>query len=183
MVTTRTPHPDWKWFYVTRFKLAGLTDYYTHKDSILYENHDLFLSLIDYQALYYPVLVIRIRYPTEELFMADQRANWTFIHYKIPREDESKLKDYIKSCKDSVDTPITVFASQGYKISISWVDDKNSYVVTVSPKEGSKVNSKSSLPSWSDDWQEAIFMCGYKHEVLCDGGDWTPLLDKDDNWG
>ncbi len=115
--------------------------------------------------------------------MAETKNQWTFVHYKIPREDKGKLEEYIEACKGDVDSTISDLCGQGYKLSLSWVDDKSSYVCTITPKDGVKKNVRSSLPSWSDDWKEAVFMCGYKNEVLCNNGDWTPLLDKDDSWG
>lgn len=108
---------------------------------------------------------------------------WNFVEIKLVSDDKPALDEYMKSHKNDPTSILTEVASYGYKISISWVDDRNAYVVSVSGRDGGKKNANATVTSWSDDLNEAIGMAGYKVVKLTGGEEWAEYATTLGEWG
>lgn len=71
---------------------------------------------------------------------------------------------------------------EGYKISISWVFDQNSFCASLIGTPTTKANEDVVMTTWSDDLPEVIAMMYYKHVVICDRGKW-PTEKSGNRWG
>lgn len=108
---------------------------------------------------------------------------WKFINLRLTSDDKPGLAKFIKKCKDDVGDCLRELAIANCKLSISWVDEKTAWCVTVSPTKQSKLNKDCSMSSWSDDWVEAIYMTGYKVLVLAESGSWEKIASSQEDWG
>lgn len=115
--------------------------------------------------------------------MATKKYDWNFVNIKLTAEDKPKLEKYAKEHKLDVVSALTAIASYGYKFSLSFVDDSNSWVASVSGSDRSKHNNKATMTSWSDDPAEAIFMAAFKCDVITQGEDWKEFEQENSNWG
>ena len=125
----------------------------------------------------------RFIYPNEVSLMASKKFEWTFVNIKLKPEDKESLLKYAKEHKGQVESALSAIASYGYKFSLSFVDDSNSWCASVSGNERTKFNDKCTITSWSDDISEAIFMAAYKCDVVTEGGDWKEYEETSSNWG
>lgn len=98
-----------------------------------------------------------------------------FINVQLSEKDKPRLEAYAEHYNGDAVEMAYELTAQGYKLSISWIDDRNSFCVTVSGSKRTKFNKEHSMTSWSDDLTEACFMAGYKHEELAKKGDWEGL--------
>jgi len=108
---------------------------------------------------------------------------WKFINLRLTKDDKPGLKKFRETCNNDVGECLKELAISQCKLSISWVDDKAAWCVTVSATKQSKQNQNCSMTSWSDDWEEAIFMTGYKVITLAQSGSWSDLADAAEDWG
>lgn len=122
-------------------------------------------------------------YFTLRSFEMAKRDTWKFVEIKLVKEDKKALEKYAEQFKGNMVDMIEQLCSYQYKISISWVDKQNSYVVSVSGTDHSKDNDNRTLTSWSDDVIEAVEMALYKVEVICSGGNWDDHATEQSNWG
>lgn len=108
--------------------------------------------------------------------------DWEMINKRLQLEDKQAFEKWVTKNPASVADLVTEVATNGYKLSITWVDNSNSFVVTASGRKDEGRNKKKSLPSWSDDVQEALYMTVYKILVIFEGGEWESD-DMAQNWG
>lgn len=115
--------------------------------------------------------------------MARAKSEWQFIDVKLETEDKPKLEKFAKEYKLDVEAILTEISAMGYKLSISYVDKQNSFVVSVSGNDRTKHNNGCTMTSWSDDVIEALFMAAYKVIVVTDRGIWSEYATDTSNWG
>lgn len=108
---------------------------------------------------------------------------WKFITRRLDENDRVELQKYIDEHDGGTEEILQEILGAGYKVSISWIDDQSSYVVTVSGSKRSPHNDGYSMTSWSDDIWEAVAMCGYKVFVLAEGTGWKKIEASPDSWG
>lgn len=176
-IRSQIPIGTFKWC-----DLRGIQHYRSETVFILNRDPEAFRYLMFLSEVYREDFALDYWYPSKEKFDMVAFNKWVFVKRKILKEEREQFAEYQKSMKGSVNSIITMLCGESLKLSISWVDDRNSYVATVTPKKGVKRNEGMSLTGWSDSWEEAVFMCGFKHEALCDGGDWS-TFEVEGDWG
>lgn len=127
--------------------------------------------------------IVGFAYLTERDFIVASLSNWKIINVRLKKEDKPALEAFADSVENDVFHVIDEVLSQGYKLSISWVDAQNSYVVSVSGTDRAKYNKGCTITSWSDEVSEAIMMMGYKVLVLGEKKAWVDLDMPEENWG
>lgn len=120
-------------------------------------------------------------FPTENHFMS-KFVGKTFASISLTADRKKDLDEWVKTQKVTGLTAIESLLSDGYKVSLTWVDDQNSFCFSVIGTDNSRVNRDAIMTSWSDDLNEAAMIAAFKHYVMCDGGDW-PLVDNTQRWG
>lgn len=109
--------------------------------------------------------------------------NWTFANVRMTKADLPRLREFMQNYDDDPVAAILDVLGSGYKVSISWLDEQQSFVVTLTGTERSKHNQQTSMTTWSDDLQEAFAMAAFKHFVLCEAQEWQDYENASQNWG
>lgn len=109
--------------------------------------------------------------------------NWSFVEVKIGREDKQLFQDWTQARGEVVTSMIETLCSYGYKVSVSWVDSHNSFVVSVSGSDSGKLNKQCTMTSWSDDVIEAFQLAVFKVVHVTGEGVWSDYATEKDNWG
>lgn len=105
-----------------------------------------------------------------------------FASIRLDRASEKEFTKWVSETKVRGFDAMERFLGDGYKVSATYVFDKSSFCVSVIGTEVTKPNQDKIMTSWSDELEEAFQIAGYKHYVICDGGDW-PTQDNDAPWG
>lgn len=130
-------------------------------------------------------LNLRIMYIYRDMeeFMASKDFNWDFVELKLTEKDKPKVQAFAKEYNGDCVEILADIVEIGYKVSISWVDKQNSYVVSVSGTDRSPDNQKQTITSWSGDIFEACAIAGYKVLKLADDKLWKELATEVSTWG
>lgn len=122
-------------------------------------------------------------YQKMESFIMAKKFDWTFVEIKLEKKDKPLVEKFAESYKHDPLEILDDIAELGYKVSVSYVDDQNSYVVSVSGNSRTGINNQQTVTTWSGDLGECIAMAGYKVLKLSDGRDWKELETQSSNWG
>ncbi len=106
----------------------------------------------------------------------------TFVNIQLTAEDRPRLESFDKQYGNDTTKHLMDLTGSGYKISMRWVEEKQSFCVTLIGHKSMKRNQNFSMSSFSDDLHEAIVMANYKDAMICDGGEWDKHA-QDSNWG
>lgn len=110
-------------------------------------------------------------------------SNREFSTLSLSEGDKKQLYEWAD--KETI-TPLdcaTELGLAGYKLSFTWVDDQQSWCVSLIGTETSKPNQDKIMTSWSNDLGEAVIIGYYKHVVMCDSGSWPVRADNEGRWG
>lgn len=114
-----------------------------------------------------------------------QAASWNKIEFITRSMDETEaasFKQWVKSVDKEASTMIQDAMLDDYKLSVTWDDNNECFIATLTGKQEQRSNADKALSSRSDDWYEAIMLTLYKHHVLFNGGKWSGSSQKN-NWG
>ena len=110
-----------------------------------------------------------------------RKFDWSILNTRLSAEQASNFEAWMRQNKPEPEELVTTLCGSGYKVSISWVDSSNSFVVTVSGRTEGR-NMKKSIQSWSDDPIEALALCEFKRNVIFANGEWHDTAERT-NWG
>lgn len=122
-------------------------------------------------------------YQFEGMLQTMAIRNWSMVNIKVDRSKVKEIEKYGEQFHNELEALVDSILSHGYKISMSYVDSRNSYIVTVSGTENSKYNNQTSMSSWSDSALEAFLLCSYKVNVITEGGKWSDYELTSSEWG
>lgn len=142
-----------------------------------------FMQILYWRSVFSPHFTVDLCYQQKEHFHMAKKAEWEFVEVKLQTTDKAKIDKFGDQFKNNSTSILEEVLSRGYKVSISWVDKQNSYVVSVSGTDRSKANNGTTMTSWSDDLDECICMMAYKVLELTHGGDWTEFATERSSWG
>lgn len=109
-------------------------------------------------------------------------GDFTFSTLRIEPDDAPAFEKWLEGNTVNPLAVLEQFTSDGFKISVTYVIDQNSFCVTVVGTKETKRHDKCGMSSWSDDLAEALGMTWYKHYILCDGSEW-PTKGHGKRWG
>lgn len=109
-------------------------------------------------------------------------GNMEFVTFKISPEEKKDYDKWADSCELSVDDVLNKFGGDGFKMSLKYVADVQSWVFTVIGTDVTKAHKNQAMSSWSDMVLDVVLVAAYKHYVMCDGGGW-PENGKSGLWG
>ena len=127
--------------------------------------------------------VVHMFYERMEFFIMAQKFAWTFVEIKLLAGDKPKVLAWAEK---NVTNPLEVIddiTELGYKVSISYIDDRNSYVVSVSGSDRTPQNNKQTITTWSSNLEECLIMAGYKILHLTKDGKWEDYATESSDWG
>lgn len=114
--------------------------------------------------------------------MAKKKFDWNMVTVRLDKSDQKKVHQVATKQEIDWHAAATALGGLGYKISMTWVDDRLAWVVTATGQVDHAINPASSISSWSQDPEEALILTWYKVCVVFDGGEW--VSDNDDiPWG
>lgn len=106
----------------------------------------------------------------------------TFATLRLTKDDEKDFTDWASKLKVSPVDLLVDLTGRGFKVSAAWIDDQNSFVVSLIGTDRTKLHQGMVLTSWSNDLGEAIVITAYKHLVVCNEQAW-PVEQSGDRWG
>lgn len=109
--------------------------------------------------------------------------DWTFVEIKVLASEKKDFLEWVNANGITGLEAVDDITELGYKVSISYVDSQNSYVVSVSGKKDEGMNQKLTVSSWSGNLEEACCLAGYKILHIARDGDWTEYETDSTNWG
>lgn len=147
----------------------------------LYAIHGLvsrYMSLLGFQ----PGEAVYLQMFESEENMAKKFGNWTMISARLSKDDKKKFHQAVEKSGLNAHDAVIELLGAGYKVSVSFVVDRESFVFTVTGPKDHKLNGEKSMTSWSDDLAEAMYMGWYKVRFVFGDGSWAD--DNDDvPWG
>ncbi|AXH78403.1 MAG: hypothetical protein [Circular genetic element sp.] len=109
--------------------------------------------------------------------------NWKFIDVKLPVSMKPEVAIFNEQYDPNYIDAVEDITELGYKVSISYIDKQNSYVVSVSGSERSGYNIGCTLTSWSKELNEAIQIAAFKVLKYMRNKDWKEFEDDTEVWG
>lgn len=114
-----------------------------------------------------------------------QAQNWSkieFVSRNLLSEEADDFKKWEKGVSAESGSLISQVMLDDYKLSVTYDDNNECFIATLTGKDDQRHNSNKALSARSDDWYEAIMMTLYKHLVLFSGTKWSGSSQKN-NWG
>lgn len=105
-----------------------------------------------------------------------------FSTLRLLTEDKEKYAGWVQKTKANIVDMVAAFCGDGFKVSVSYITEQNSFCVTIIGTDNTKQHKECCMTTWSDDLEEAILMAGYKHYAMCDGAAW-PMQETAQRWG
>lgn len=94
-----------------------------------------------------------------------------FAKVEMSDEDKEKFGEWELEDED-VFILMADLLNTGYKLTLSFSEQNNSYNAALTCKDKSSTNSGYTMSAYATAWYQALRVLLYKHTVIC-GGDWT----------
>lgn len=111
------------------------------------------------------------------------KNDWKFVDVKLDKSQKGDVEKFGDQYDKDYLGIIDDISELGYKVSVSYVDKQNSYVVSVSGSERSGYNKGCTLTSWAKELGEAVQIAGYKVLDYMRNKDWVEFETESDTWG
>lgn len=114
-----------------------------------------------------------------------QAQNWNkieFVNRNLDADEGEKFKVWAKGVDNESGTLISEIMVDDYKLSVTYDDNNECFIATITGKDEQRHNPNKALSARSDNWYEAVMMALYKHLVLFGGGKWSGGTQRN-NWG
>lgn len=116
-------------------------------------------------------------------FIMASLKDWKFIDVKLDKSQKGDVQKFGDQYDKDYLGIIDDISELGYKVSVSYVDKQNSYVVSVSGSERSGYNKGCTLTSWAAELGEAVQIAGYKVLDYMRNKDWVEFESDAETWG
>jgi hypothetical protein len=124
-----------------------------------------------YQSIdkYYPEIHNRL---DAESYMANKRAEWNLIEYRLEDGELDTFETWVKENKVGMASSLNYCAEKEIKVSFTFSEKQAAWCISLTGKEDNKLNSGSTLTTWSDDPLDALLMAVFKATVIFSDGVW-----------
>lgn len=102
----------------------------------------------------------------------------TFVSVELSNDQDKQFDSWYEDNLPDMQEWVTNVLNDGYKLSVSYHDDSDMVIVTLSGKPEQRVNGRCSMTTWGRDFFEGVMLACYKHFVVCDGGTWADYAVK-----
>jgi len=109
-------------------------------------------------------------------------GNKSFAQLSLNIQDKADFTKWAQTNPQPVDELIVELTGEGYKISITYVIDSQSFCVSLIGTDLCTVNKDMVMTAWAADPLEAMYLIAYKHIVKCNRDRW-PSNDTGARWG
>jgi hypothetical protein len=104
--------------------------------------------------------------------MAKKTSNFNLIDYRLSDAELDAFEQWIKKSPPSFAASMAEFAAMNYKVSLTYVENSESWCVSVTGRDDAKFNEGVTITTWADDVEEGILMAYYKVCVVFSKGKW-----------
>lgn len=106
----------------------------------------------------------------------------TFVNCTLDRVQKKAFEEQYSKEAAELHREFALLIGTGHKVSATWDDENQCYIVTAMGKAEDHVNYAKCLTARSDDLYEAMALLAFKHHHIYKDGSWT--VDKrDKQWG
>lgn len=105
--------------------------------------------------------------------MAKRTSDFNLIDYRLSDTELDAFEAWVKKSPPTFPSVMAELATMDYKVSLTFVENSESWCVSITGKEDAKFNSKATLTTWSEDVEEALLMAYFKVIVVFERGKWV----------
>lgn len=110
-------------------------------------------------------------------------GSYVFVKCELRAEDKAEAKAWLEKNYKQFATQVHDVCTDGYKFSVSFSPDHETYTATLTGKEDNPINGKKMLTARHKDWVVASQTVLYKHLVMFGGEVWEDAAqDEDGGW-
>lgn len=125
---------------------------------------------INMLCFYVPQLSFCVDYEDK---MAKSKGNFNLIDYRLSETELDAFEAWAKQKPPSFASMMAELATMNYKLSLTFVENSESWCASITGKEDAKFNSGATITTWGDDVEEAILMAFFKVVVIFEKGKWV----------
>jgi len=107
---------------------------------------------------------------------------WAFANVRMSKEQREDFLVWQEGILEDTVEVVTSVLLTGYKMSIKWDGENETWVVTLTGTEMTRTNDKTSMSARHQDLTTALLLSVYKHVVICGSSAWNTAADEE-NWG
>lgn len=104
----------------------------------------------------------------------------TFIQFKLSADQKKSFRKWQEELGQKVYEEMALFMAEGHKLSVSWDDGRNHWIVSCTCKDEDSDNLDCCLTSRAEDWLEGVAMNVYKARVVIGKKAWRDFQTDDE---
>jgi len=105
-------------------------------------------------------------------------AEITFVQYRLNAQEKKDFAEWKEKEAPRLEDMLVMAIEKGYKMSVSWDDQHQCFIGSMTCKDGGHGNHNMCMTSRDNQWYSALLMNVYKTDVLCEDGLWADLGDN-----
>ena len=110
------------------------------------------------------------------------QQQWAFANVRLTKEQRLAFAVWVEELVNDVIEVLTIVLLEGYKFSLKWDKENESWIATLTGDETNKSNAYTSMSGRHSEPELAILVLLYKHLEICAGGVWEEAA-EDSDWG
>lgn len=112
----------------------------------------------------------------------NQNKAWEFRTTKLTPEERTHFEGWLENTVDDVVEVLTTVLYEGYKLTVRFDEEHDTWLATLSGTEYTSYNDRCSVTSRHDNFERAVALTCYKHLVVASSKSWRHDDDRD-VWG
>lgn len=104
-----------------------------------------------------------------------------FINRPLLEAEKDHFKEWFSKLDNDFDEVVGAFILEGFKLSLTWDDNNQCVIASMTCKDEQSPNYNKVLTSRGNQPLETLCMCFYKHVVIFHSGKWEQNTQR--NWG
>lgn len=104
----------------------------------------------------------------------------TFVRCELTEADRKKVGPWTQTKDFSLEDLINQALGEGHKVSLSFNDNTDSYIASVTGKPEDCVNASKCYTSHAKTWYQALQVAMYKYHVIFRGEAWEDVGEEND---
>jgi hypothetical protein len=135
--------------------------------------HHAMLKNQSLELLFYPQPNITHTIDWDALMATKKnQPSFNLIEYKLSDAEMDLFDQWADKNPDTFQGLLAKLAEKDYKVSFSFVENSNSWCVSITGKPDAKFNEGATLTTWNDEPLEGLAMAVFKALVVFQGGVW-----------
>lgn len=97
---------------------------------------------------------------------------YQFVDMRLSQTDKTKFDEWLMSSGEEISDLLNMYCENGYKFSVSYDGNNDCFIGSMTCLGETDNNYRFVLTSRNDNWYNALALCVYKTQVLCENGHW-----------